>query len=83
MSTITRLPRPILDNYAWQQQGLCRGRDVEQFFIDDPEMGPAGAQRPDRGGEGSVRGLPGGGPVPAARPQRSGALRHLGRHDCT
>ncbi|OFE16910.1 transcription factor WhiB [Humibacillus sp. DSM 29435] len=39
MSTVTRLPRPILDNYAWQQKGLCRGRDVEQFFTDDPDQG--------------------------------------------
>ncbi|WP_404388471.1 WhiB family transcriptional regulator [Humibacillus xanthopallidus] len=37
--TVTRLPRPVYSSYEWQEQGLCRGKDVEQFFIDDPEMG--------------------------------------------
>lgn len=39
MSSMIRLPRPVLESYAWQQKGLCRGRDVEQFFTDDPEQG--------------------------------------------
>ncbi|RKT78701.1 WhiB family redox-sensing transcriptional regulator [Terracoccus luteus] len=38
MSGITRLPRPMLENYEWQQRGLCRGSDVEQFFTDDPDQ---------------------------------------------
>jgi WhiB family redox-sensing transcriptional regulator len=37
--TVTRLPRPVYSSYEWQEQGLCRGKDVEQFFVDDPEMG--------------------------------------------
>jgi WhiB family redox-sensing transcriptional regulator len=37
--TVTRLPRPVHESYEWQEQGLCRGADVEQFFADDPDLG--------------------------------------------
>ena len=37
--TVIRLPRPVHSSYAWQEQGLCRGGDVEQFFADDPDLG--------------------------------------------
>lgn len=39
MSNVSRLPRPMLEHYAWQQAGLCRGSDAEQFFTDDPAQG--------------------------------------------
>jgi WhiB family redox-sensing transcriptional regulator len=36
--TITRLPRPTYSSYAWQEQGRCRTRAVEQFFADDQDL---------------------------------------------
>src|SRR3954463_6384102 len=36
--TITRLPRPTYSSYAWQEQGRCRTKAVEQFFADDLEL---------------------------------------------
>lgn len=37
--TVTRLPRPTLESYEWQAQGLCRGKAVEQFFTEDLDLG--------------------------------------------
>lgn len=39
MSSIVRLPRPIVSSYEWQERGLCRGKAVEQFFTEDIEEG--------------------------------------------
>ena len=43
--TVTRLPRPVHSSYAWQDEGHCRGRDVEQFFADEPDLGQVARRR--------------------------------------
>ena len=40
MAEISRLPRPVADEWEWQFQGACRGRDPEMFFHPDGERGP-------------------------------------------
>lgn len=45
MSTLSRLPGPIADNWDWQRRGACRGRDTTQFFHPDGERGSSRARR--------------------------------------
>lgn len=45
MSTVRRLPTPVVDNWAWQRQGACRGRGTAQFFHPDGERGASRARR--------------------------------------
>ena len=30
-----KLPKPFEENYRWQEEALCRGLDVELFFLPD------------------------------------------------
>lgn len=32
-------PRPTLDAWQWQEDGLCRGMDSERFFTEDRDHG--------------------------------------------
>lgn len=45
MSTLTKLPRPIVKNWQWQSNAACRGMDVALFFHADSERGPSRRQR--------------------------------------
>ena len=40
MAELSRLPRPVADEWEWQQQGLCRELPTEMFFHPDGERGP-------------------------------------------
>lgn len=33
------LPKPIMDNWKWQEEGLCRFESPDLFFYDDNERG--------------------------------------------
>ena len=33
------LPKPVMDNWIWQEQGLCRQVDTEAFFHEPHERG--------------------------------------------
>lgn len=33
------LPKPLLENYWWQERGACRGMDVRHFFYASNERG--------------------------------------------
>ncbi|KHL15127.1 WhiB family redox-sensing transcriptional regulator [Mumia flava] len=48
MSTISRLPAPILDSYEWQFDAACSGVDTEEFFSPEDERGAARAEREAR-----------------------------------
>lgn len=45
MAEISRLPRPVADEWEWQYQGACRTVDPETFFHPDGERGPRRRQR--------------------------------------
>lgn len=45
MTRVQRLPKPITDQWEWQRQGACRGRDSAQFFHPDGERGASRARR--------------------------------------
>jgi WhiB family redox-sensing transcriptional regulator len=40
MAEISRLPRPVADEWEWQYQGSCRDLPSEMFFHPDGERGP-------------------------------------------
>jgi WhiB family redox-sensing transcriptional regulator len=40
MAEISRLPRPVADEWEWQYQGSCRELPTEMFFHPDGERGP-------------------------------------------
>lgn len=40
MAELSRLPRPIADEWEWQYQGACRDLPSEMFFHPDGERGP-------------------------------------------
>ena len=40
MAEISRLPRPVADEWEWQYQGSCRELPSEMFFHPDGERGP-------------------------------------------
>ena len=40
MAEISRLPRPVADEWEWQYQGACRDLETEMFFHPDGERGP-------------------------------------------
>ena len=78
--TITRLPRPVYCSYEWQEQGLCRGKDAEQFFIDDPDMGQVQRREQTEAAKRSARAAPSPGPASSTpcgcrRRSASGAAR--------
>jgi len=39
MSSIKRLPRPLLSSYEWQTEGACRTTDPDEFFPHEAERG--------------------------------------------
>lgn len=39
--THINLPKPVMDNWKWQEQGLCRQIDTEAFFHESHERGKA------------------------------------------
>ena len=45
MAEISRLPRPVADEWEWQFDGACRTVDPETFFHPDGERGPRRRQR--------------------------------------
>ena len=45
VAEISRLPRPVLSEWAWQEQGVCRDLPTEMFFHPDGERGPRRANR--------------------------------------
>ena len=40
MSEISRLPKPVVENWDWQQSGACQELPSEMFFHPDGERGP-------------------------------------------
>ena len=40
MAELSRLPRPVADEWEWQYQGVCRDLPTEMFFHPDGERGP-------------------------------------------
>ena len=40
MAELSRLPRPVADEWEWQYQGICRDLPTEMFFHPDGERGP-------------------------------------------
>jgi WhiB family redox-sensing transcriptional regulator len=40
MSEVSRLPKPVVENWNWQQDGSCRELPSEMFFHPDGERGP-------------------------------------------
>jgi len=40
MSEVSRLPKPVVENWNWQQEGSCRDLPSEMFFHPDGERGP-------------------------------------------
>lgn len=45
MTCTTRLPKPVAEEWDWQMEGLCRGRNSAVFFHPDNERGSARANR--------------------------------------
>ncbi|MGH3506331.1 MAG: WhiB family transcriptional regulator [Nocardioidaceae bacterium] len=45
MANLSRLPTPIMENWEWQYDGLCRKVDPEVFFPPDSERGPVRQRR--------------------------------------
>ena len=45
MADFSRLPGPNADFWAWQLEGLCRGKDSSLFFHPEGERGAARASR--------------------------------------
>jgi len=39
-NVIPQQPRPIADDWDWQEKAACRGLDTEMFFHPDGERGP-------------------------------------------
>nr|WP_182346145.1 WhiB family transcriptional regulator [Tomitella gaofuii] len=48
MSRPHAIPCPLVDDWDWQQQGLCRGVDSSVFFHPDGERGHARTAREER-----------------------------------
>ena len=44
-SVIPQQPRPIADDWDWQERAACRGLDTEMFFHPDGERGPSRRNR--------------------------------------
>jgi WhiB family redox-sensing transcriptional regulator len=40
MSENSKLPKPVVENWEWQQQGACQSLPSEMFFHPDGERGP-------------------------------------------
>ncbi len=40
MATIKYLPKPIWQNYEWQERGACRSATAATFFPPEEERGP-------------------------------------------
>lgn len=48
MVNVQRLPKPLLDVYAWQEHGLCRAVETDAFFGPDDESRGARERRERR-----------------------------------
>ena len=35
MANLSRLPRPVVESYEWQEEGLCGAAEIEMFFVPD------------------------------------------------
>lgn len=45
MADVTRLPGPNADEWEWQLQGSCRGKDPDLFFHPEGERGTSRSKR--------------------------------------
>lgn len=45
MTSISRLPLPLMDSYEWQFDGACNDADSEIFFSPEHERGRKRAER--------------------------------------
>src|SRR6478672_10113969 len=45
VADVSRLPSPVSDVWAWQQQGACRSAEPSTFFHPEGERGQARAAR--------------------------------------
>jgi WhiB family redox-sensing transcriptional regulator len=45
MAQLTRLPKPLIDTYAWQWRAACAESNPHLFFHPEGERGPARQQR--------------------------------------
>ena len=45
MSTIARLPDPLMEQWDWQYEGACRDLDSSMFFYPEGERGNARRRR--------------------------------------
>ncbi len=63
-------PRPTLDAWEWQEQGLCRGMDSERFFTEDRDHGQQRRASRNPRGQGAVRPVPCRAGLPRARAGR-------------
>lgn len=45
MAEITRLPKPLVEHWQWQNAGACRELPSEMFFHPDGERGPSRRNR--------------------------------------
>jgi WhiB family transcriptional regulator, redox-sensing transcriptional regulator len=45
MANLSRLPTPVIEQWEWQYDGLCRSIDPEVFFPPDSERGPVRQRR--------------------------------------
>jgi WhiB family redox-sensing transcriptional regulator len=48
MPNLKRLPKPLMDVYEWQYDGLCMGLESSVFFSPDAERGAAKLMRERR-----------------------------------
>lgn len=48
MVCVSRLPRPVTEDWDWQLRGACRDRDNAPFFHPDNERGTARARRDEQ-----------------------------------
>jgi len=45
MANLSRLPTPVIEQWDWQYDGVCRSVDPEVFFPPDSERGPVRQRR--------------------------------------
>ncbi len=45
MKDVSKFPNPIMDEWEWQYEGVCRDLDSDLFFHPEGERGPARRRR--------------------------------------
>ena len=80
MANLSRLPIPIIEQWEWQYDGVCRTVDPEVFFPPDSERGPV-RQRRELQAKQYCEHCPVLASLPRARPDGAGAVWRLGRSD--